>query len=49
MMDSTKHRFFAPCPGGLEGVLEEELHVSSRLCLGLAGLVYAFRYHQGEG
>jgi len=26
MMDSTKHRFFAPCPSGLEGVLEEELH-----------------------
>ncbi|HLZ34632.1 MAG TPA: THUMP domain-containing protein [Nitrospira sp.] len=25
-MDSTKHRFFAPCPRGLEGVLEEELH-----------------------
>jgi len=25
-MDSTKHRFFAPCPSGLEGVLEEELH-----------------------
>ena len=24
-MDSTKHRFFAPCPRGLEGVLEEEL------------------------
>lgn len=26
MMDNTKHRFFAPCPRGLEGVLEEELH-----------------------
>jgi putative N6-adenine-specific DNA methylase len=26
MMDSTKHRFFAPCPRGLEGALEEELH-----------------------
>jgi putative N6-adenine-specific DNA methylase len=26
MMDSTKHRFFAPCPRGLEGVFEEELH-----------------------
>lgn len=25
-MDSTKHHFFAPCPRGLEGVLEEELH-----------------------
>jgi putative N6-adenine-specific DNA methylase len=25
-MDSTKHRFFAPCPRGLEGVLEGELH-----------------------
>jgi putative N6-adenine-specific DNA methylase len=25
-MDSTKHRFFAPCPRGLEGILEEELH-----------------------
>lgn len=25
-MDSTKHRFFAPCPRGLEGVLEQELH-----------------------
>jgi putative N6-adenine-specific DNA methylase len=25
-MDSTKPRFFAPCPHGLEGVLEEELH-----------------------
>jgi putative N6-adenine-specific DNA methylase len=25
-MDSTKPRFFAPCPRGLEGVLEEELH-----------------------
>jgi putative N6-adenine-specific DNA methylase len=25
-MDSTKHRFFAPCPRGLEKVLEEELH-----------------------
>ena len=24
-MDSTKHRFFAPCPRGLEGVLETEL------------------------
>lgn len=24
-MDSTKHRFFAPCPRGLEGVLEGEL------------------------
>lgn len=24
-MDSTKHRFFAPCPRGLEGVLEREL------------------------
>lgn len=24
-MDSTKQRFFAPCPRGLEGVLEEEL------------------------
>ncbi|HET8720615.1 MAG TPA: THUMP domain-containing protein [Nitrospira sp.] len=24
-MDSTKHRFFAPCPRGLEGVLEQEL------------------------
>jgi putative N6-adenine-specific DNA methylase len=24
-MDSTKHRFFAPCPRGLEQVLEEEL------------------------
>lgn len=24
-MDSTKHRFFAPCPRGLEGVLDEEL------------------------
>ncbi|MBH0200891.1 MAG: class I SAM-dependent RNA methyltransferase [Nitrospira sp.] len=25
-MDSTNHRFFAPCPRGLEGMLEEELH-----------------------
>lgn len=25
-MDSTKLRFFAPCPVGLEGVLEQELH-----------------------
>ena len=25
-MDSTKCRFFAPCPRGLEGVLEGELH-----------------------
>jgi len=25
MMDSTKQRFFSPCPRGLEGVLEEEL------------------------
>jgi putative N6-adenine-specific DNA methylase len=25
-MDSTKLRFFAPCPSGLEGVLEQELH-----------------------
>jgi putative N6-adenine-specific DNA methylase len=25
-MDSTKHRFFAPCPRGLEGILEQELH-----------------------
>jgi putative N6-adenine-specific DNA methylase len=25
-MDSTKLRFFAPCPRGLEGVLEAELH-----------------------
>ncbi len=25
-MDSTKRRFFAPCPHGLEGVLEGELH-----------------------
>lgn len=25
-MDSTKLRFFAPCPQGLEGVLEQELH-----------------------
>lgn len=25
-MDSTKHQFFAPCPRGLESVLEEELH-----------------------
>lgn len=25
-MDSTKHRFFAPCPRGLESVLEDELH-----------------------
>ena len=25
-MDSTKLRFFAPCPRGLEGVLEQELH-----------------------
>jgi putative N6-adenine-specific DNA methylase len=25
-MDSTKHRFFAPCPRGLETVLEAELH-----------------------
>jgi putative N6-adenine-specific DNA methylase len=24
-MDSTKYRFFAPCPRGLEGVLESEL------------------------
>lgn len=24
-MDSTNHRFFAPCPRGLEGVLEDEL------------------------
>ncbi|MEK9141589.1 MAG: THUMP domain-containing protein, partial [Nitrospirota bacterium] len=24
-MDSTNHRFFAPCPRGLEGVLEAEL------------------------
>ena len=24
-MDNTKHRFFAPCPRGLEGVLEGEL------------------------
>ena len=26
MMDSIIHRFFAPCPTGLEGVLEGELH-----------------------
>ena len=25
-MDSTKHRFFAPCPRGLEEVLEQEFH-----------------------
>lgn len=25
-MDSTKRRFFAPCPRGLEGMLEGELH-----------------------
>lgn len=25
-MDSTNHRFFAPCPRGLEGVLEGELY-----------------------
>ncbi len=25
-MDSTKHRFFAPCPRGLESVLQDELH-----------------------
>jgi len=25
-MDSTKLRFFAPCPSGLESVLEQELH-----------------------
>lgn len=25
MMDSTKQRFFSPCPRGLEGMLEEEL------------------------
>jgi len=25
-MDSTKHNFFAPCPRGLEGVLERELN-----------------------
>jgi putative N6-adenine-specific DNA methylase len=25
-MDSTKRRFFAPCPRGLEGMLEAELH-----------------------
>jgi putative N6-adenine-specific DNA methylase len=25
-MDSTKLRFFAPCPRGLEGVLEQEFH-----------------------
>lgn len=25
-MDSTNHRFFAPCPRGLESVLEKELH-----------------------
>ena len=25
-MDSTKLRFFSPCPRGLEGVLEQELH-----------------------
>jgi putative N6-adenine-specific DNA methylase len=25
-MDSTKHRFFAPCPRGLEAMLEDELH-----------------------
>src|SRR2546427_227113 len=25
-MDSTKLRFFAPCPRGLEGVLEQEIH-----------------------
>ena len=25
-MDNTKLRFFAPCPRGLEGVLEQELH-----------------------
>ncbi len=25
-MDSINHRFFAPCPRGLEGVLEAELH-----------------------
>ncbi|MDF0644355.1 MAG: THUMP domain-containing protein [Nitrospira sp.] len=24
-MDNTKHRFFSPCPRGLEGVLEQEL------------------------
>jgi putative N6-adenine-specific DNA methylase len=24
-MDSSDHRFFAPCPRGLEGVLQEEL------------------------
>ena len=24
-MDSTKHRFFAPCPRGLEQVLDQEL------------------------
>src|SRR5438094_6018718 len=26
IMDSTKLRFFAPCPRGLEGVLEQEIH-----------------------
>ena len=25
-MDNIKHRFFAPCPRGLEGVLEQEFH-----------------------
>lgn len=25
-MDSTNHRFFTPCPRGLESVLEQELH-----------------------
>lgn len=25
-MDNIKHRFFAPCPRGLEGILEQELH-----------------------
>ena len=25
LMDSTKHRFFAPCPRGLEQVLDQEL------------------------
>ncbi len=28
-MDSTKHRFFAPCPRGLEQVLEQELRALS--------------------
>gem|GEM_PF-4637399 len=26
-MDSTKHRFFAPCPRGLEQVLDQELQL----------------------